>query len=80
MAKKITPRTLKGFRDYLPETMIPYFFLNYRKHAWVTAVSFVFIYGVAYVMSRMLSEWNRKLSWLWFKDIARRHASEKPGA
>lgn len=23
MAKKITPRTLKGFRDYLPETMIP---------------------------------------------------------
>ena len=23
MAPKITPRTLKGFRDYLPETMIP---------------------------------------------------------
>ena len=64
----------------LPEAMIPYFFLNYRKYAWVTVFSFDFIYGIAYFMSRMLSEWNRKLSWLWFKDIAREHMSGKSGA
>ena len=64
----------------LPEAMIPYYFLNYRKYAWVTVTSFIFIYGVAYVMSRMLSEWNRKLSWLWFKDGAREKLTGYRGA
>lgn len=33
--------------------------------------AFVFIYGCGYLMAWGISEANRKLSWLWFKDIAR---------
>ena len=56
----------------LPEPMIPYFFLNYRRHAPLSVAALIVIYGIGYLMSRLLSEWNRKLSWIWFKDIARK--------
>ena len=57
--------------ETIPTEMIPYFFMDFRHYAWATACAFVFIYGCAYLMGWGLSEWNRKLSWLWFKGIAR---------
>ncbi len=60
----------------LPTEMIPYFFLDFRHHSWATAMAFVFIYGCAYLMGWRLSEWNRTLSWLWFKGIAQVKGSE----
>ena len=56
----------------LPAELIPYPFLNYRENGWgVFFAAFVFVYGCGYLMGWALSEWNRKLSWLWFKDIAK---------
>lgn len=56
----------------LPPDLIPYFFLDYRQSGWgVFLGAFVFIYTSAYLMAWGLSEWNRKLSWLWFKDVAK---------
>lgn len=65
--------------NILSEAEIPYYFLDYRKHAGSSAFALVFIYGVGYFMSRTLSEWNRKLSWLWFKNITSGNVSDKPG-
>ena len=56
----------------LPPNLIPYFFLDYRQNGWGIFLSaFAFVYGSAYLMAWRLSEWNRRLSWLWFKGIAR---------
>ncbi|MBR1407416.1 MAG: hypothetical protein IJ573_00785 [Clostridia bacterium] len=56
----------------LPSHLIPYFFLDYRQNGLgLFLVAFAFIYLWALLMARRLSEWNRRLSWLWFKDIAR---------
>ena len=57
--------------ETLPTEMIPYYFLDFRNYAGATAIALVFIYGCAYLMGWCLSEWNRKLSWLWFRGIAR---------
>lgn len=55
----------------LPSERIPFFFLDYRRNGWgVFFCAFAFVYGNAYLMAWRLSEWNRKLSWLWFKGIA----------
>ena len=62
--------------EALPTEMIPYFFLDFRHYAWATVIAFIFIYGCAYWMGWRLSEWNRKLSWLWFKGIARNKTKE----
>ena len=57
----------------LPSHLIPYFFLDYRQSGWgVFLGAFAFIYTCAFMMAWGLSKWNRKLSWLWFKDIAKR--------
>ncbi len=57
----------------LPSRLIPYFFLDFRQNGWgIFLGAFVFIYASAYLMAWALSEWNRKLSWLWFKGVARR--------
>lgn len=54
----------------LPSDMIPYFFLDYRRNGWgIFLGAFAFVYGSAYLMAWRLSEWNRKLSWLWFTGI-----------
>ena len=56
----------------LPPELIPYPLLNYRENGWgVFFGAFVFVYGCGYLMAWGISEGNRKLSWLWFKDIAR---------
>lgn len=56
----------------LPPELIPYPFLNYRDNGWGLFLSaFVFVYGVGYLTAWGISEGNRKLSWLWFRDVAR---------
>ena len=56
----------------LPPEWIPYPFLNYRDNGWgVFFGAFVFVYACGYLMAWGISEGNRKLSWLWFKGIAR---------
>ena len=56
----------------LPHDLIPYFFLDVWNNHWsVTLVAFLFIYGAAYLISWALSVWNRKLSWLWFRNISK---------
>ena len=56
----------------LPPELIPYPFLNYREYGWgVVFAAFVFVYGCGYLMAWGISEANRKLSWLWFREIAR---------
>lgn len=50
---------------------IPYFFLDFRHMAIMyIAGCFLFIYGIGYLWSLALSRLNRKLYWLWFKNIA----------
>lgn len=57
----------------LPSHLIPYFFLDFRQNGWgIFLIAFVFIYTCAYLMAWALSEWNRKLSWMWFKDVGRK--------
>ena len=55
----------------IPAEQIPYFFLDVA-HMPVTAFlgCFAFIYSVAILLSHLLSGWNRKLSWLWFRGVA----------
>ena len=60
----------------LPPELIPYPFLNYRENGWgFFLAAFLFIYGCGYLMAWGISEANRKLSWLWFKGIARGHSA-----
>ena len=67
----LTILTLIG-TGVLPPELIPYPFLNYRENGWgLFLAAFVFIYGCGYLMAWGISEANRKLSWLWFKDIDR---------
>lgn len=61
----------------LPESLISYFFLDYRKNIGMTIVAFFIIYSIGYLTGWLLSEWNRKLSWLWFKGIAYQHSPHK---
>ena len=40
--------------------------------ALMIAGCFLFTYLLSFGLSHCLSEWNRRLSWLWFRDIASR--------
>ncbi len=56
----------------LASEQIPYFFLDYRNTPpSLLVTAFVFIYGAAWLMSMYLAQLNRRLSWTWFRDIAR---------
>ena len=56
----------------LEQSLIPYIFLDVvHNPAWVTVLAFVIIYAIAYFMSWLLSEVNRKLSWRWFRGFYR---------
>ena len=64
----------------LPPELIPYPFLNHRDNGWgVFIAAFVFVYGCSYLTAWGISEGNRKLSWLWFKDVARGKVADKEG-
>ena len=57
----------------LPADKIPYFFMDFRQNGWAVCVlALLFVYGVGYLMSKLLCEANRRLSWLWFAGVARR--------
>ena len=56
--------------ERLPAALIPYFFLDFRSVHWsILLFAAVFVYTTGYLMAGRISEWNRRLSWLWFKDI-----------
>lgn len=66
----IIPMILSG---RLPTEMIPYFFLDfYHVPLWLVVAAFVFVYGCGYLMSWALIALNRRLSWSWFRDVARK--------
>ena len=49
---------------------IPYFFLDFKHMSrLMIVIGFVFIYGLSLLLSFVLSESNRKLYWLWFKNL-----------
>lgn len=55
----------------ISDEQIPYFFLDFRHMGAVYILGcFLFIYGIGYLWSLTLSGLNRKLYWLWFKNIA----------
>ena len=55
----------------IPTEEIPYFFLDVAHLPLLSALGcFGFIYGLSYLLSGLLSRWNRRLSWLWFKGVA----------
>ena len=52
--------------------MIPYYFFNYRENGLaLMIIAFILIYIIGYLMACLLSYLNRKLSWLWFKNITK---------
>ena len=55
----------------IPPDKIPYFFLDILNLPALKFIGyFVFLYGVSYLFSVLLSKWNLKASWRWFKGIA----------
>ena len=54
----------------VPENRIPYSFLDVRNQPfWFPLVTALFICGIGYLLSWLFYKLNRKLSWLWFKDV-----------
>ena len=54
------------------QTLIPYFFLDVAHNPIrVTIAAVIVVYSIAYCMSWLLSEMNRKISWFWFKGFAK---------
>ncbi len=54
-------------------SMIPYFFLDFYNMSFsLILITFIIIYGTAYMLSWGISELNRKLSWRWFKNVIRK--------
>lgn len=61
----------------LPEALIPYPFMDVaHMPAPAIGASLIFIYGLSFALSWLLSRWNRRLSWLWFRGVARASGSE----
>ena len=54
----------------LPSSMAPYSFLDFEHHSIFFSLScLAVIYAIGYSISLLLSVLNRKLSWLWFKNL-----------
>ena len=63
----------------IPENKIPYSFLNIRHQpVWFVLLALIVIYGSGYLLSWMLSRLNLKLSWIWYRDVARKTGSGQP--
>ncbi len=59
--------------------MIPYAFMDVANMpALAILLCVVFVYGTGFLFSMILSRWNRKLSWLWFRRVASPHAAGSP--
>ena len=53
----------------IPQDKIPYSFLNfYTQSIWYIVYFGCFIYSFAYILSFLLTEWNRKLSAYWTEE------------
>ena len=69
------------FTGVIPQEMIPYAFMDFaHMPALAILACFVFIYGMGILLSFCLYRWNRKLSWLWFKDVAARKTAPRTAA
>ena len=55
----------------LPPEQIPYDFLDFAHSPGLFLAAFAVVYTSAYLMAWGLSVWNRRLSWLWFRNVAR---------
>lgn len=56
----------------IPQSKIPYSFMNiYTSPIWYVLFAASFVFLVGYLISWMLSELNRKASWLWYRNVAR---------
>lgn len=56
--------------NVVPENRIPYSFLDVRHQPfWYPLLTFLFVYGVGYLLSWLFYTLNLKLSWNWFKEI-----------
>ncbi len=54
----------------LPENRIPYSFLDVRNQPfWFPLVTALFICGIRYLLSWLFYKLNRKLSWLWHRNV-----------
>lgn len=52
---------------FIPQEHIPYSFLEIKtRPLWYILMFGCIVYGCAYALSWVFSEWNKKLSWLWF--------------
>ena len=57
--------------DVIRTEQIPYFFMDVKHLPPLSLLGYIlFIYCLGYLLSHSLSTLNRKLSWLWFKNIA----------
>ena len=56
----------------IPYEQIPYYFLDVEHMPVTVSVGwFVFIFVLSYLLSLFLSGLNRRLSWVWFRNVAR---------
>ncbi len=56
----------------IPAELIPYFFLDVTHLPLLDLAGyFIAIYGIAFLLSNILSYLNRKISWLWLHDLNR---------
>ena len=57
----------------IPEEKIPYSFLNIRHQpVWFVLLAFAVIYGGGYLLSWLFYRLNLKLSWVWYRNVARK--------
>jgi hypothetical protein len=57
----------------LPREKVPYSFLLINEHSLIYNIAVaIAIYAIGYFLAVLLSRLNRRLSWVWFKDIARK--------
>ena len=55
----------------IPASRIPYFFMDIASmDLWEFMGCFLFIFALSFLLTHCLSTWNRKLSWVWFRDVA----------
>ncbi len=58
--------------DVVPEDKIPYSFLNVKHGvSWITIAVGALVFGAGYGLSWLFWWLNRKLSWIWYRGIAK---------
>ena len=58
--------------NVVPEDKIPYSFLDVRNQPfWYPLLAFAVIYGNGYLLSWIFYQLNLKLSWQWYRKVAK---------